>query len=52
MILPKSFQNSGRVESVETRGSGSVCSDERGSDVLYDRLLEDFEEDEDGDGAR
>ena len=40
------------MESVDARGPASVCSDEKDSEVIYDRLLDDFEEDDDADASR
>jgi hypothetical protein len=40
------------VESIDIRGSPSFSTEEKESDVLYDMLLDDFEEDDDTDGSR
>ncbi len=46
------LQNSSRVETVDDRVSPSGSGDEKGTDVLYDRLLDDFDEDDDAEGSR
>ncbi len=40
------------METVDDRVSPSGSGDEKGTDVLYDRLLDDFDEDDDAEGSR
>ena len=46
------FQNVSRQETSDAHGSNTVISDDRESDVAYDRLLDDFEEDEENESVR
>ncbi|CAF1205654.1 unnamed protein product [Rotaria sordida] len=43
--------NSTRVDTADTHRTASVNNDEKESDILYDRLLDDFEEEDDMDGS-
>jgi hypothetical protein len=47
-----SLQGSSRVESADIHRIAGVTGEEKESDVLYDMLLDDFEEDDDGDESR
>ncbi len=54
IIIVFFLQNSSRVESVDVHGLPNPAnSDEKESDaVLYDMLLDDFDEDDEADGSR
>jgi hypothetical protein len=44
-------RNSSRVESIDVRGLPSTTGEDKESDVLYDMLLDDFDEEEDPEGS-
>ncbi|CAF2706077.1 unnamed protein product [Rotaria sp. Silwood2] len=43
--------NTNRVDTADTHGTASVSNDEKESDILYDRLLDDFEEEDEMEGS-
>ncbi len=46
------LQNSGRVDSIDVHGLPSTTGEDKESDVLYDMLLDDFDEEDDTEGSR